>query len=52
MGLGHEGSGAVTQVGKEVTHVEVGDHVITTRIEDARVALEEGQILGRAIIEI
>ena len=30
MGLGHEGSGIVTQVGKEVTHVKEGDHVITT----------------------
>jgi Zn-dependent alcohol dehydrogenase len=30
MGLGHEGSGVVTQVGKEVTHVREGDHVITT----------------------
>jgi Zn-dependent alcohol dehydrogenase len=30
MGLGHEGSGVVTQVGKEVTHVTEGDHVIST----------------------
>src|SRR5262249_18387817 len=30
MGLGHEGSGVVTHVGKEVTHVKEGDHVITT----------------------
>src|SRR5215469_12546801 len=30
MGLGHEGSGIVTQVGKEVTHVKEGDHVIST----------------------
>ncbi|MBV9915706.1 MAG: zinc-binding dehydrogenase [Solirubrobacterales bacterium] len=30
MGLGHEGSGVVTQVGKDVTHVKEGDHVITT----------------------
>jgi Zn-dependent alcohol dehydrogenase len=30
MGLGHEGSGIVTRVGKEVTHVKEGDHVITT----------------------
>jgi Zn-dependent alcohol dehydrogenase len=30
MGLGHEGSGVVTQVGKEVTHVKEGDHVIST----------------------
>jgi S-(hydroxymethyl)glutathione dehydrogenase/alcohol dehydrogenase len=30
MGLGHEGSGVVTQVGREVTHVKEGDHVITT----------------------
>jgi Zn-dependent alcohol dehydrogenase len=30
MGLGHEGSGIVTKVGKEVTHVKEGDHVITT----------------------
>jgi Zn-dependent alcohol dehydrogenase len=30
MGLGHEGSGVVTHVGKEVTHVREGDHVITT----------------------
>jgi Zn-dependent alcohol dehydrogenase len=30
MGLGHEGSGVVTQVGKEVTHVKEGDHVLST----------------------
>ena len=30
MGLGHEGSGVITHVGKEVTHVKEGDHVITT----------------------
>ncbi|HTR91438.1 MAG TPA: zinc-binding dehydrogenase [Trebonia sp.] len=30
MGLGHEGSGIVTQVGKEVSHVKEGDHVITS----------------------
>ena len=30
MGLGHEGSGVVTQVGKEVNHVKEGDHVIFT----------------------
>jgi Zn-dependent alcohol dehydrogenase len=30
MGLGHEGSGIVTDVGKGVTHVKEGDHVITT----------------------
>jgi Zn-dependent alcohol dehydrogenase len=30
MGLGHEGSGVVTHVGKEVTHVKEADHVITT----------------------
>jgi Zn-dependent alcohol dehydrogenase len=30
MGLGHEGSGVVTQVGKEVAHVKEGDHVIST----------------------
>ena len=30
MGLGHEGSGVVTRVGKEVTHVKEGDHVIST----------------------
>jgi Zn-dependent alcohol dehydrogenase len=30
MGLGHEGSGVVTQVGREVTHVKEGDHVIST----------------------
>jgi Zn-dependent alcohol dehydrogenase len=30
MGLGHEGSGIVTQVGKDVTHVKEGDHVIST----------------------
>ena len=30
MGLGHEGSGVVTQVGKEVTHVKEGDHVISS----------------------
>ena len=30
MGLGHEGSGVVTRVGKDVTHVREGDHVIST----------------------
>jgi Zn-dependent alcohol dehydrogenase len=30
MGLGHEVSGVVTHVGKEVTHVKEGDHVIST----------------------
>ncbi|MBO0691582.1 MAG: zinc-binding dehydrogenase [Acidimicrobiaceae bacterium] len=30
MGLGHEGSGVVTGVGKDVTHVKEGDHVIST----------------------
>src|SRR5215469_6775753 len=30
MGLGHEGSGIVTHVGKDVSHVKEGDHVITT----------------------
>jgi NADPH:quinone reductase-like Zn-dependent oxidoreductase len=30
MGLGHEGSGVVTDVGKRVTHVKEGDHVIST----------------------
>ena len=30
MGLGHEGSGVVTQVGKGVSHVKEGDHVIST----------------------
>jgi Zn-dependent alcohol dehydrogenase len=30
MGLGHEGSGVVTHVGKDATHVKEGDHVITT----------------------
>jgi Zn-dependent alcohol dehydrogenase len=30
MGLGHEGTGVVTHVGKEVTHVREGDHVIST----------------------
>jgi Zn-dependent alcohol dehydrogenase len=30
MALGHEGSGVVTQVGKGVTHVKEGDHVIST----------------------
>jgi Zn-dependent alcohol dehydrogenase len=30
MGLGHEGCGVVTHVGKEVTHVKEGDHVIST----------------------
>ncbi len=30
MGLGHEGSGVVTRVGKEVSHVKEGDHVIST----------------------
>jgi Zn-dependent alcohol dehydrogenase len=30
MGLGHEGSGIVTQVGRDVAHVKEGDHVIST----------------------
>jgi Zn-dependent alcohol dehydrogenase len=30
MALGHEGSGVITQVGKGVTHVSEGDHVIST----------------------
>ena len=30
MGLGHEGSGVVTHVGRDVTHVKEGDHVIST----------------------
>jgi Zn-dependent alcohol dehydrogenase len=30
MALGHEGSGIITEVGKEVTHVKEGDHVIST----------------------
>jgi Zn-dependent alcohol dehydrogenase len=30
MALGHEGSGVVTHVGKGVTHVKEGDHVIST----------------------
>jgi Zn-dependent alcohol dehydrogenase len=30
MGLGHEGTGVVTKVGREVTHVKEGDHVIST----------------------
>jgi Zn-dependent alcohol dehydrogenase len=30
MGLGHEGSGVVTQVGKDVTQLKEGDHVIST----------------------
>jgi Zn-dependent alcohol dehydrogenase len=30
MGLGHEGSGVVTAVGEGVTHVQAGDHVIST----------------------
>lgn len=30
MGLGHEGSGVVTAVGRDVTHVKEGDHVIST----------------------
>jgi Zn-dependent alcohol dehydrogenase len=30
MGLGHEGTGVVTHVGKEVGHVKEGDHVIST----------------------
>ena len=28
MGLGHEGSGVVTHLGKGVTHVKEGDHVV------------------------
>jgi Zn-dependent alcohol dehydrogenase len=30
MALGHEGTGVVTRVGREVTHVKEGDHVIST----------------------
>jgi Zn-dependent alcohol dehydrogenase len=30
MGLGHEGSGVITRVGRDVTHVKEGDHVIST----------------------
>jgi Zn-dependent alcohol dehydrogenase len=30
MGLGHEGTGVVTQVGRDVAHVREGDHVIST----------------------
>jgi len=30
MGLGHEGTGVVTHVGKEVSHLKEGDHVIST----------------------
>jgi Zn-dependent alcohol dehydrogenase len=30
MGLGHEGTGVVIKVGKDVTHVTEGDHVIST----------------------
>jgi Zn-dependent alcohol dehydrogenase len=30
MGLGHEGTGVVTKVGREVTHLKEGDHVIST----------------------
>jgi Zn-dependent alcohol dehydrogenase len=30
MGFGHEGTGVVTKVGREVTHVKEGDHVIST----------------------
>jgi len=30
MGLGHEGTGVVTHVGKDVTHLKEGDHVIST----------------------
>ena len=30
MGLGHEGTGVITRVGKDVTHVKEGDHVIST----------------------
>jgi Zn-dependent alcohol dehydrogenase len=30
MGLGHEGTGVVTKVGKDVAHVKEGDHVIST----------------------
>jgi Zn-dependent alcohol dehydrogenase len=35
MGLGHEGSGVVTGVGKDVTHVKEGDHVISTWVSRA-----------------
>jgi Zn-dependent alcohol dehydrogenase len=30
MALGHEGTGVVTKVGREVTHVKEGDHVISS----------------------
>jgi Zn-dependent alcohol dehydrogenase len=30
MALGHEGTGVVTKVGREVTHVKEGDHIIST----------------------
>ena len=38
MGLGHEGSGTVTQVGKDVTHVKEGDHVISTWVSRSRIS--------------
>jgi Zn-dependent alcohol dehydrogenase len=56
MGLGHEGSGAVTQVGKDVTHVREGDHVISTwvprtPIRGLPVSKPTGATLqGRAIV--
>jgi Zn-dependent alcohol dehydrogenase len=37
MGLGHEGTGVVTKVGREVTHVKEGDHVISTWVSRAPV---------------
>ena len=39
MGLGHEGSGVVTQVGNEVTHVREGDHIISTWVPGAQLAV-------------
>jgi Zn-dependent alcohol dehydrogenase len=56
MGLGHEGSGVVTQVGKDVTHVREGDHVISTwvprtPIRGLPVSKPTGATLqGRAIV--
>jgi len=38
MGLGHEGSGVITHVGKDVSHVKEGDHVISTWVPRTPIA--------------
>jgi Zn-dependent alcohol dehydrogenase len=37
MGLGHEGTGIAIKVGREVTHVKEGDHVISTWVSRSSV---------------